>query len=175
MTRKTSRTKSPMAMSLKSIACGRSGHNWLAAQKRKAMASRTAFDGLHARWPVCALVEQIGESNHRQRECAKNIVGSGRKPLRDGIPHEQHSDACQCDKSEDYGKGPMSAIDPAEHRPFSPTLHKGAIRMTSARWHGAERTFAETMEPFRPSDRIYTRTSLHLGEHCHARTGCFTH
>lgn len=43
ITRKTSSTKSAMAMSLKRVAWGRAGQNWLAAQKRKAAASKIAL------------------------------------------------------------------------------------------------------------------------------------
>src|ERR1700733_145337 len=41
--RKTSKTKSAIAMSLNSVACGRFGQNWLADQKRNADARRLAL------------------------------------------------------------------------------------------------------------------------------------
>ena len=41
--RNTSNTKSAMAMSLKSVAWGKAGQNWLAAQNRKAQARRIAL------------------------------------------------------------------------------------------------------------------------------------
>jgi hypothetical protein len=57
MTRKTSRTKSPIAISLNNDAWGRLGQNWFAAQNRKAVASRAAFTssmaaGLCAAWKI---------------------------------------------------------------------------------------------------------------------------
>jgi hypothetical protein len=44
ITKNTSRTKSPMAMSLKSDAWGRPGQNWFAAQKRKAATNRLVLN-----------------------------------------------------------------------------------------------------------------------------------
>ena len=100
ITRNTSRTKRAIAMSLKSVAWGRSGQNWLAAQKRKADSQQDRLQEFHCSRPMRNLVDEIGKSDHGQRKRRKNLVTSCWKQSRKRVRAQQDGDGGKRDDPE---------------------------------------------------------------------------
>ena len=107
-----------MAMSLNSDAWGRLGHNWFAAQKRKAAASRMSLDQFRHRATMHQLKNHVGEGDHRQGKRGENLVTPRGKQPRSSILNKEQHHAGQRDDAENERNQPASAVSSILHIPL---------------------------------------------------------
>src|SRR5207302_398294 len=81
---------------------------------------------------VGALIDQVGERDHGQREGGHWVVRFGWKKRGEGIQCEQGGDACQRDHSKNDWRHAVSTIDPAIHR----VIYRLSIRGNGFGWYG---------------------------------------
>ena len=104
------------------------GPKLIGSPEEKGDGQQDRFDDFQARRSMRRLVDKVSDCDQGERKCGKNIMRSGGKEPRRGIPDQQNSDACERDHAKEYRKDAVGAVQTSVHTPLSPTLHKETVK-----------------------------------------------